>query len=256
MREQKIYRIKEIDKEDFLCSILVSKGEVYSGTLDGDIYTLEDDLVATRVEGVKTLMEHNGDVFDAGFYGLYNTSTNTELISQEEKRRSGIETFNSLIKDNNLYALVRFSDKTHGIISLPERKGKLSIGETILNYDNKPIPSTQAVLLPGRIRSNSREYPFSVLSCVYKNYLDLNGEKIKGTEVMDGIINRISVLSSTSDFADVVYSGFDLHAVYRAGIDLRKRRADVSILIDGLSDIILALFLVYDKNLHQELILG
>ena len=71
----------------------------------------------------------------------------------------------------------------HGIFCLDDQDGRFNIGETVLRYETKHHSLTQVISVPGEIQTGNHLYPFSVLSCVHRTYLDLNGQEIKGTKV-------------------------------------------------------------------------
>ena len=101
---------------------------------------------------------------------------------------------------------------------------------------------------------NGKTYPFSIISCANFKYLDINGEKIRGSRVGDeGEINRIALLSLSQNEIELVYSGYRLNEIVKIKIEGRKVK-EKEALVSGLSDWVCALEPVFDKKLHEKLI--
>lgn len=153
----------------------------------------------------------------------------------------------------NLFGLVEYKDFSHGLIEINNDKENYSLDEKILSY-GKGQSICQAIIIPfGSFKGeNNTKYNFSVVSCTNLKYLDLNGEKIKGTEVEeDQSINRVESLELKGKKLEVIYSGYRLKQIIKAKIDLEKRKAKSKVLIRNLSNYVWALEPIKDDLQHQ-----
>ncbi len=256
--DNKVYELETTNEDGTLCILAdVEKGEVYFGGGLGTICSLFSEFKSTREYSARSVIKHKGEILDGGWYGLMKTLTDETLISEEDMKENCIELIESLFVDEyqNLYALVRNKDDTHSIITLPENSGKYSIGEEILHYNVKNIYISQAIAIPGKLEGiNGKTYPFSILSCVNSKYLDINDKKIEGSEVEgEEKIGRIALLLSSTNKIELIYSGYDINEIVKVEIKDGKVKKKKT-LVYGLSDLVLALEPVFDKDLHEKLI--
>ncbi|MBU1030587.1 MAG: hypothetical protein KKB65_05110, partial [Nanoarchaeota archaeon] len=95
-----------------------------------------------------------------------------------------------------------------------------------------------------------------IITCANISYLDLNGEKILGTEVnnsSDQSIHRLKLIKSTPTTAEVIYSGHKINAIYKAEIDLKDKTAITKPIIENLSTLVLALQPIFKRDSHEYL---
>ncbi len=230
--------------------------EVYFGTWKGSLHFLFNEFESTRRYNVQSIIKHKGEILDGGGDGLIKTLTGEILIFEEDMKENGIESIESLFvdKDQNLYALVRNEDYNCSVITLPENSGKYSLGEEILHYNVKQPYKCQAITVPGKLKGlNGKTYPFSIISCVNLKYLDINGEKIEGSEVKDKEIRRIALLSSSPNKIELIYSGHGLNEIAKVEIENGKVKKKET-LVYGLSRFVYALEPVFDKKFHEKLV--
>jgi len=232
----------------------VKEKEVYYGYWRG-IKSLFNNFSQERLGFVTEIIKHKGRLLDTE--GLLNeTLTGRVLISEWEMKKKGVLAINSLMTDNeeNLYALV-WRMYNYSVIRLHEDDlGKYLLGEKILCYGTSNWAGRwQAIIVPGKLKgADGKTYPFSIVSCVNWKYLDLNGEKIEGTEVEKGIF-KVELLSARDEKIDLIYSGNELKKIIRVKIEGRKVK-EKEALVSGLSDWVCALEPVFDKKLHEKLI--
>ena len=260
---ERIYNIKNVG-ESIIFAIFSTPEQIYFGGKDAKISSLFGHNPQRNRDGsVCSIIEKDGKVFDAGTYGICETLTDKYLINRIELqknltlkaqvKKSGIRRLVSLTShENKLYALVYYYRFDAAVRGINEIDGKYDLGKEILCYPKRFSYVRQATFLPKSLSMiGGKEYGFSVLSCVQMYHLDLNGEKIKGTE--GNYIYRFAILSSNSERAEVVYSG-ELHGIKFAEIDLNKKSAKTRKLIPGLDARVTALEVVKDWQMHEKLI--
>lgn len=229
-----------------------------------------------RNNSIYSIIKHNGKIIDSGIYGLglYDTIENKILISKEDMNKKKIIYIESLIKDNQnrLFGLCVDYKKNSTLRELTD----YSIGDVILDYKTKHITQYQAKILPygGFKGENGKDYDFSVLSCVNLKYLDLNGDKIEGSECEENKdyehkaeILSLDYLKLEGKEIDVVYSGlsnwettmddFQIknNDIYQAKIDLEKKRVlEKKVLVSNLGTHVTSLNVVRNQDLHENLI--
>ncbi|MBU1849374.1 MAG: hypothetical protein KKH40_01470, partial [Nanoarchaeota archaeon] len=161
--------------------------------------------------------------------------------------------------NNSLYALVQKTDDSNSVVEInTSNLNSFFIGETIKNYDVSHGSICDFAIVPqGNMRvDNGKDYPFSIITCTNLEYLDLNGEKIAGTEVKnssDQSINRLKLIKSTNTTAEIIYSGNRLNAVYKANINLTNKTATTKAIVENLSDLVLALHPIFNHDSHKHL---
>ncbi|MBU1030588.1 MAG: hypothetical protein ABIC91_01555 [Nanoarchaeota archaeon] len=238
---------------------LKNKKTQYGG-VSNKIFCLEDDLKQKRNNSIQAINSFNGLTIDAGSYGLFNTETNEELISRkslEDKNISSIKSLNSF--NNSLYALVANNDNSCSVVEInTSNPNNFFIGETIKNYELKHTKICNFAIIPQESMrgDNGKDYPFSIITCANISYLDLNGEKILGTEVnnsSDQSIKRLKLIKSTPTTAEVIYSGYNLKAIYKATINLTNKTATTKTIITNISDYVYALQPIFNYDSHKHL---
>ena len=252
-----IYLIKETNSD--MLALLAVKDDIYFEHKDSKIHSLFGKFRGKEGgDPVESLVEHDGKIVDAGDYGIYETIPNKHLMEMDDFTDLKVNTVRSLSSfKNKLYALVAYNTYNNTksyFVELAENNGKYHMNNIIIDYDDGGGEICQAVILPDVLsKIKGKQYDFSVLSCAYNDYLDLNGEKIEGTEEDYDYIFRLALLSSDSERAEVAYSG-DLREIKLAKINLKHQRAKTEMLIPDLSDTISALEVVRNAGLHKHLI--
>ncbi|MBU1030412.1 MAG: hypothetical protein KKB65_04220, partial [Nanoarchaeota archaeon] len=212
-----------------------------------------------RNDYVQSINDFNGLTIDAGSYGLFNTETSEELISKKSLADNNIDDIESLNSFNNfLYALVAKNNESHSVVEINNSNtNKFFIEKTIKKYAVKHTKICDYAIVPQRSikGDNGKDYPFSIITCANMKYLDLNGEKIPGTEVknFDQRILRVKLIKSTFTTAEIIYSGKNLNAIYKANINLTNNTATTKTIITNLSDFVLALQPIFNKSSHEYL---
>ncbi|MBU1849377.1 MAG: hypothetical protein KKH40_01485 [Nanoarchaeota archaeon] len=224
------------------------------------IICLENGLKQERANFITSINSFNGLLLDAGGYGLFNTETGKELISKKslaDKNIDDIESLNSF--NNSLYALVTNNDDSNSVVEInTSNPDKFFIGEMIKNYDVKHTKICDFIIIPqGKlVGDNGKDYPFSIITCVNISYLDLNGEKIIETDVnksSNQSIIRLKLIKSTPTTAEVIYSGANLNAIYKANINLQEKIATTKPIIENLLTNVLALQPIFKRDSHKHL---
>jgi len=224
------------------------------------IICLENGLKQERANFITSINSFNGLILDAGRYGLFNTETGKELISKKslaDKNIDDIESLNSF--NNSLYALVTNNDDSNSVVEInTSNPDKFFIGEMIKNYDVKHTKICDFIIIPqGKlVGDNGKDYPFSIITCVNISYLDLNGEKIIETDVnksSNQSIIRLKLIKSTPTTAEVIYSGANLNAIYKANINLQEKIATTKPIIENLLTNVLALQPIFKRDSHKHL---
>ncbi|MFH1606008.1 MAG: hypothetical protein ABIC91_01565, partial [Nanoarchaeota archaeon] len=213
---------------------------------DKSLVCLETGLKQERNDFIQSINSFNGLTLDAGRYGLFNTKTSEELASETNMKNQSIKDIESLNSFNDsLYALVTNNNDFRSVVEInTSDPNKFFIGETIKNYDVKHTKICDFAIVPqGNMRGdNGKDYPFSIITCANLEYLDLNEEKISGTTVdSNQEISRVKLIKSTPTTAEIIYSGYNLKAVYEANIDLTNNTATTKPLITDLSSLVSAL---------------
>ncbi|MBU0666763.1 MAG: hypothetical protein KKC26_05360, partial [Nanoarchaeota archaeon] len=215
--------------------------KTYYDNCNRSLVCLETGLKQKRFNHIQSINSFNGLLLDAGGYGLFNTETSEELISSESLNDKNIKYINSLdCFNNSLYALVVNNDNAHSVVEInTSNPNKFFIGETIKKYELKHTKICDSVIIPqGKLAGdNDKDYPFSIISCVNLEYLDLNGEKIIETEVnksSNQSILRLKLIKSTPTTVEVIYSGANLNAIYKANINLQEKIATTKPIIENL----------------------
>ncbi|MBI4980664.1 hypothetical protein HZC30_03865 [Candidatus Woesearchaeota archaeon] len=258
LKEKKTYSL--VKASHHIYGILAAEDEVYYGEWDGGVKSLFLGFASKKRGIVNALQKQGKNILDSGDYGLVNTLNGEVLISPPEMIKRNIEYIASLPFDpqGHLFGLVEYKDKTHGLIEIPGNRGQYFLGEEVLKYDANHDLIIQAIIFNHRklLGRNGKEYHFSVLSCVNSNYLDLNGEKISGSEVGNWHIYRVELFRPVSDdTVEVVYSGSDLYQVIKAKINLKSREVmEKEVLVGSLGSRVNALGPVRSYPLHQKLI--
>jgi len=249
---EKMYLIK--DTNSSLRGLLAAEDDVYFQNDNYKICSLFGNFKSrARWNITESIVEHQGKIFDAGIYQLYETLTDKLLMTKKELSIKKIDYIASISAfQDKLYALC-YKPK-YAFTALEENNGKYKIGGTIIEYEKYlTFEFCQALILPGISSNiNGKEYGFSVLSCVYLNYLDLNNQMIIGTDGLS-LIHRCALLSSDSERAEVVYSG-DFEGINFAEIDLNKKTAKTRKLITNSRALVSSLDVVRNKELHNKLI--
>ncbi|MBU0666855.1 MAG: hypothetical protein ABIC91_05660 [Nanoarchaeota archaeon] len=209
---------------------------------------------------IQSIKSFDNFILDTGGFGLFNTKTSKELLSKynlNDNNIGDVESLNSF--NNSLYAQVRNFDKSQSIVEVnTSNPNKFFIGETIKKCEVKAKGSRDFAIVPqGNMRGdNGRNYPFSIITCANISYLDLNGEKILGTEVnnsSDQSIHRVELIKSTPTTAEIIYSGKYLYVIYKADIDLTNKTAITKSVVENLSNCVLALQPIFNKSSHEHL---
>ncbi|MBU0666854.1 MAG: hypothetical protein ABIC91_05655 [Nanoarchaeota archaeon] len=203
----------------------------------------------------------NNLILDAGSYGLFNTETNEELISEKSLDDKKIDYIYSLdCFNNSLYALVTNYDNSHSVVAInTSNPNNFSIEETIKKYKLKHTRICDFTIIPQKSfkGDNGKNYPFSIITCTYEQYLDLNKKKIKGTKIKNlpnQSIKRLKLIKSTNTTAEIIYSGQNLNAIYKADIDLTNNTATTKKIITNLTDYVYALQPIFNKDSHKHLL--
>ena len=223
------------------------------------IFCLENSSKQERQNYICSINSFNGLISDAGRYGLFNTETSEELISKKSLADNNIDDIESLNSFNNfLYALVAKNNESHSVVEINNSNtNKFFIEKTIKKYAVKHTKICDYAIVPQRSikGDNGKDYPFSIITCANMKYLDLNGEKIPGTEVknFDQRILRVKLIKSTFTTAEIIYSGKNLNAIYKANINLTNNTATTKTIITNLSDFVLALQPIFNKSSHEYL---
>ena len=111
------------------------------------------------------------------------------------------------------------------------------------------------MIVPGELKGlDGKTYPFSVISCINLGYLDINGEKIEGSKVGESKrINRIALLSSSSNKIELIYSGENLNKIIKVEIENGKVKKKET-LVRRLSNCVSSLEPIFNKSLHEKLV--
>ena len=253
---EKIYLIKDTDH--ILLALLVAKGDVFYQNAKYEVCSLFGNFKSKkRYCNAQLIIDFGGKIMDAGVDGLFETLTDKALITKDELNKNNYKDINSICSfQNRLYALLLNNKNERSFAELKKNllDGRYEIGNEIIHYDVNNFYTCQAAILPRHPSTiDGKEYDFSVLSCAYNDYLDLNGEKIEGTEEDYHYIFRLALLSSDSERAEVVYSG-DFKGINFAEIDLNKKSAKTRKLITNSRGFVSGLDVVRNKELHNKLI--
>jgi hypothetical protein len=203
-----------------------------------------------EIDEVSSIITHNDAVLNAGHNLVMDGQ---EIFSRSYLQSQNILSIESLMySENKLYGLVKNYAHTFSIREIKNNK----FDTTVLHYNfpaTKPIKIAQAQIVPyGEIKMLGGNVPFSVLSTVHSSYLDVNGQKIEGTEV-NGEISRVTVLKQNGKDVEVAYSGH-LREIIKATIDLETKTAKVMNLVPDCREFVLALEPVRSETLHKKLI--
>ena len=229
---------------------------------DGDksLVCLETGLKQERSDYIRSINSFNGLILDAGWYGLFNTETGKGLISRNSLENKNIYSINSFgCFNNSLYALVTKNDTFRSVVEVnTSDPNNFFIGETIKNYDVKHSDICDFAIVPqGKLTGdNGKAYPFSIITCANRYYLDLNGEKIIETKVKNSSnqsINRLKLIKSTPTTAEIIYSGTNLKNIYKANINLTNKTTITEPIITDLSTFVLALQPIFKRDSHEYL---
>ncbi len=216
----------------------------------------------SRRKGIDFLLSHNGRLLDCGEGGIHDLMEK-RLISHKEMMEKDMVGIQCLLTDphDNLYALVYCHGPLHrALIEIEERPGEYTLGRKILSYQESEHQRghSQAVIVPyGSLQGeNGRNYDFSVISCADSSYLDVNGEKILGTEIEGKqLINRVACLGQLGNTVDLAYSGNEIGKIIQVRVDLVKREAiEKEILISRVHRYANALLPVNDEACHKRLL--
>ena len=256
---ESFYKVKEI-KEGFqkvnLLALLVAKGDVFYQNAKYEVCSLFGNFKSKkRYCNAQSIIDFGGRILDAGVDGLFETLTDKALITKDELSENNYESISSICSfQNRLYALVRTKKMhNHDVAELNENNGKYSIRDKIISYNTGHIFLCQALILP-EIPStiSGKQHDFSIMSCTELHSLDLNGKKIEG--IKEKAIHRFALLNSNSEKATVVYSSIPTSEGIKLGeIDLKTKTAETEMLFST-ANIVLALEVVRDRQLHERLI--
>lgn len=274
LKEKNAYYLAEVDYTAI--GAILTKGRKVYFDADFCVRSLFGGFESEGRPGpVESIQKHRGKILDAGPHGLFDTLENKVLIPHRKIARRNIREIPSLLTDRqgNLYAFARELElgrkgtpaeiHRYVLVEINSDSGNYSLGKEILSYEGTPWRGrgmAAAAIVPyGNFKGkNGKEYPFSVLSCANLRYLDLNGEKIEGTEVWgEKGIRAVEPLKLRGDELEVVYSGQNLEGqIIKAKIDLRRREIIESETYRGGFDFhkIYALEPVTDESLHKKLI--
>jgi len=184
----------------------------YIGMFYGRALTFFDNVVIqSGQDGIEDILNEKFED-NKGYY-----------IHLSNMKNTTIRKINSLcVYDGKLYTLVNYYNKEHGVVELVKKDYGLGLGKEVRHYDVKHNNSWQGFFLPDG----------KFLSSVHLDFLDLDDEKIKGTDKHAGIIHKVVLLDYKKDYADVAYSG-DFKEIEFARIDLKNCKAETKILISG-----------------------
>ncbi len=201
------------------------------------------------------LHRHKDRLLDCGRHGIRDILNDRSVIHMEDIHCC-FHSFQSLSTDseNNLFALVRHIDSQFSLFEIKEDLD-YPIGDTVVHY-KVDVSQGQAMIIPhGSIyNEQGTKRPFSIISCVYPNYLDLNGKKIDGTE-SDHKISRVMKLSHKGNMLEVAYlSDHGGIRIRRAMINLDIRKAESEELPIHTPSLHRGLEVVTDYQLHKRLI--
>lgn len=264
--EKETYFLADFDGS--IESILIKGEEIYFGDDKGIVRSLFGKFESKsrdggmRISEVESIQKHGKRILDAGCYGLFDTLENKMLISPREFTRRNISSMPCMSADRqgNLYGLAFEPTESRCVlVEIDEDREGYFLREKILSYGQDYKMYGQVVIIPyGSFRSNNGdEYPFSIVGCANLKYLDLNGEKIEGTEAKGNEeIFAVKPLNLRGDGLEVVYSGrFPEGIIIKARIDLRGRKViGKETYGGGCFNNIYALELVTRKALHRKLI--
>ena len=255
--DNKVYELARASSS--IWSILADvKGEVYFGTYGtNNVHSLFNGFKLSKNGYVCSMVRYKDKILDTGEYGLEKTLSSEVLISVNDMEKRNIKEIENLFtnKNHNLYALVWNKNETFSIITLPKNYRKYSLGEEILHYDVRHLSICQAIAVPGELKGlNGKTYPFSIISCVNLKYLDINGKKVKRSGVGKGMeIKNLSYLSPSLNKIELIYAGVNLNEIIKVEIEDGKVK-NKKTLIPGLSNYVLTLEPVFNKNLHKKLV--
>ncbi|MBU1850585.1 MAG: hypothetical protein KKH40_07690 [Nanoarchaeota archaeon] len=216
---------------------------------------LNDEDRYIRMYRPNCITTHKNNILDCGDYGIFGVG-DTMLWSKRslgEKNLAGVEAIQSY--NDELYALVNDKNDVRSIIELKVRTTRnCKIKNVLMQYDARGVGPYNFIILPyGKIKDLRRKtHPFSILSCVNNHYLDLNGEKIAGTDT-EHQINCLQIKNIDKSSVKVFYSVFNQKAIFESSIDLDRKSADTKVVVSGLDKRVCYFQLINNEKSHEYL---